>query len=246
MNDFEAVLQAANARNWWLVSSLVIYMLVRLVKVKPEIAAKLPPRIRPWLAVGLGLVAGVLNKIATGTPWSVALIAGAGAGLTAVVGHEFVVESLLNGKEIGVKTPTDSNGSTGGPPAGGAPTVPPTALPRFTLARAFSWQNVKLSLLAGALSVLLVATTNCALFTPKAVSSALDAAQLACVFESQVSDEKSLADACSIANDLIPIVRRLIAQREAAKRSGVAWVSERFMANNVFDRLVISSVPKEV
>jgi hypothetical protein len=65
--------------------------------------------------------------------------------------------------------------------------------------------------------------SGCALFTSKNANSAMDAVQLACLFESQLTDEKALADACGLASDLIPIIRRLVAQREAAKRAGVAW-----------------------
>ncbi len=64
---------------------------------------------------------------------------------------------------------------------------------------------------------------GCALFTGKNIRSALDAVQIACIFESQITDEKQLADACAIAQDLIPILRNLVGQREAAKRSGVSW-----------------------
>lgn len=72
---------------------------------------------------------------------------------------------------------------------------------------------------------LLVATPGCSLLTKRTAKTVLDAAALACVFQSEVTDESAVADACDIARELIPIVRNLIGQREAAKRSGVRWSS---------------------
>ena len=67
------------------------------------------------------------------------------------------------------------------------------------------------------------AVGGCALFTKDNANSALDAIQLGCIFGSELVEEKALADACNIANDLIPVIRKIVAQREAAKKSGVYW-----------------------
>jgi hypothetical protein len=73
-------------------------------------------------------------------------------------------------------------------------------------------------------SILLVTfATSCALFTAKNARTALDALQLACVFQSLVTDEKALADACGVADDMLPVLRNLVAQREGARRAGVSW-----------------------
>lgn len=66
-------------------------------------------------------------------------------------------------------------------------------------------------------------TAGCALLTPKNAHSVLDATQIACVFGTELVEEKTVADACNIARDLLPILRNLIGQREGAKRSGVRW-----------------------
>lgn len=63
----------------------------------------------------------------------------------------------------------------------------------------------------------------CSLFTPGNVKAALDATALGCVFASELTDAKAVADACSIDQALVPTIEKLIAQREAAKKSGVAW-----------------------
>ena len=63
----------------------------------------------------------------------------------------------------------------------------------------------------------------CSLFTPANVKAALDASELGCVFASELTDAKAVADACSVDRALVPVVEKLIGQREAAKKSGVAW-----------------------
>jgi hypothetical protein len=74
-----------------------------------------------------------------------------------------------------------------------------------------------LLLAAGAVGV-----SACAAFAQHA-KTALDAISIACIFQSELTDEKALADACGIARELVPVVRKLIGQRDAAKRSGVTW-----------------------
>jgi len=58
-----------------------------------------PARVRPWLALGLGLVAGVLQAVTTGTPWLQALGSGVTAAVAAMTGHDLVVESIRGGAE---------------------------------------------------------------------------------------------------------------------------------------------------
>lgn len=51
----------------------------------------------------------------------------------------------------------------------------------------------------------------------------LKASDLACVMNSMVIDSAELAAYCHLADILIPIVRRLVSVREAARRSGVVY-----------------------
>jgi len=60
-------------------------------------------------------------------------------------------------------------------------------------------------------------------FLEKHANSALDAVQLACIFNETITQEEKLAEVCHIATDLLPIVRKLIAQREAGRKQGVTW-----------------------
>jgi hypothetical protein len=80
-------------------------------------------------------------------------------------------------------------------------------------------------LLGGILVVVGLAggVSACSVFTRENAKSALDAIQVACVMSSTITDEKEVADACGVARDLIPVLKNLIGQREAARRSGVHW-----------------------
>lgn len=64
---------------------------------------------------------------------------------------------------------------------------------------------------------------GCGLFTKSNIKTALDAVQLACVFESAITDSDALAKVCDIAEDSVPLVRKLVQQRQAAQKSGVSW-----------------------
>lgn len=55
------------------------------------------------------------------------------------------------------------------------------------------------------------------------IAAALTASQLACAFESSLTDASALADACAIDKALVPDLQNLIAEREGAKKAGVVW-----------------------
>lgn len=230
----DAIVAAANGGKWWVFSALIVGLLVRLLKAKPALAEKFPPRVRPWLAVGLGIASGMLNKVVEGTPWKSALLFGASSGAAAVLGHEFLIESILGGREIGVKTipepgkKDDDDNHDGGVtvPAVIAilpPPEPPTSDAAATVDIDPRPTPKMRGLLLGFALIFMMAIPGCSLFTKENAKSALDAAQIACVFGTELMDEHAVADACGIARDLIPVLRNLIGQREAARRVGVRW-----------------------
>jgi len=63
----------------------------------------------------------------------------------------------------------------------------------------------------------------CSLFTPRNAKSVLSATSIACIFASRITDAPALAKACDVADDLIPLLRDLIGQREGARAAGVGW-----------------------
>jgi hypothetical protein len=109
------------AHKWFAFSALLIGFVVRLLKSDTKLPFSLPPQYRAWLALGLGVADGVLDALANGTPWTMALLGGLGAAMTAIVGHETLVEGLRSGIELpvpGLTKPRDpSAGSKKAPPA---------------------------------------------------------------------------------------------------------------------------------
>lgn len=94
-----------------LLAALLIGAIVRALKSDTLPSwLQIPPRLRPWLAIGLGQVLTVVEAVAMGTPWRDAVLHGLAASLTAMLGHDTLVEGLLGGRELG---------ASGDPPAEG-------------------------------------------------------------------------------------------------------------------------------
>lgn len=121
--DSQALLDLVLQHKWWALAALVIGTIVRLLKSDGPIPFNLPSKYRPWLAVALGVVAGVVDKIATGTAWKDALAGGLVAALFAMGGHSLFVESARGGREFGESKPAFKARSIRPPP------MPPTAAP---------------------------------------------------------------------------------------------------------------------
>lgn len=99
------------------VIAFAIGLLLRLLK-SDVVGPSIPARARPWVAFGLGLSYSACSKIMLGTPWQQALIEGLTAGTAAITGHDLVIGSLLNGKEVpvpGLMRRKTKNVSTGAP-----------------------------------------------------------------------------------------------------------------------------------
>jgi hypothetical protein len=100
-NDISAFLSLVQAHAWVPLASLVIGVLVRLVKAD-VIGPTVPPRWRPYLALGLGVISGVLDAVIAGQPWLTAILGGLASAAAAILGHDFIIAGLRNGKEIPV------------------------------------------------------------------------------------------------------------------------------------------------
>lgn len=93
-----------------IVLSAVIGLIVRLLKEDTPIPFTIPRWLRPWLSLLLGFLTSFANKIAhPESPWDQVTWNALILGLLPVIGHEFVIESLLGGKEVRVtvKKPTE-------------------------------------------------------------------------------------------------------------------------------------------
>src|SRR5436309_3011338 len=82
------------ARHAWVaITALVIMAAVRLLKSDTKIPIDIPPRWRVWLALGLGVVAGILDAVARGTAWPDALLGGLTSSVLAIVAQDTIVGS---------------------------------------------------------------------------------------------------------------------------------------------------------
>lgn len=119
--DVAQFIELARTHAWVAFWALVVGLVVRLAKSDRAVQwfpVLVQPRWRPWVAVGLGIVGGIAEKLASGRGWIDALAGGVAAGVTPILGHDFIVDSLRNGRDIGVKKPPE-------PPAGSKPPSPP-------------------------------------------------------------------------------------------------------------------------
>lgn len=99
--DPKPFLELIAKHQWVGLAALVIGLIVRLLKEDTRFPPfELPARWRPLLAIGLGLVSGVLQAASTGTPWCDAILGGVVSGFVAIAGHDAIVESLRDGKDV--------------------------------------------------------------------------------------------------------------------------------------------------
>lgn len=83
----DLVLREAGAGSLVALAALVIWSLVSLLK-SDRIPIDIPPRLRPWLAFGLGQTFAVLEVVLQGTPARQAVIQGIYATVLAIGGQE--------------------------------------------------------------------------------------------------------------------------------------------------------------
>lgn len=123
MDDITTLLSQAGKliedHAWLPLASLVIFAATRLIKDDRFVAwfpVTIQPRYRSWVAMGLGVLSGVLQALVGGAKWPTAIVGGLISAYTAIAGHDLVVESIRKGRDIGV--PKDEY--TGQGPPGGA------------------------------------------------------------------------------------------------------------------------------
>lgn len=97
--DAATLLDLAIRAKWLALFAVLIGLVVRALK-EDTVGPVVPPRARPWLALGLGAVAATLDKVLAGASWKDAAILGLGAPVLAILGHVLGIESLRNDKEF--------------------------------------------------------------------------------------------------------------------------------------------------
>jgi hypothetical protein len=96
----ETVLRMANGGSYVAIAALVIWALVTLLK-SSVVRLDIPPRVRPWVAFGLGQVYAVLVVILEGAPPGQAAVQGIMATVLAIGGQELGSSAALNTTSIG-------------------------------------------------------------------------------------------------------------------------------------------------
>jgi len=79
----------------WLINTVV-----RLLKEDTRLLPTVPAQHRRTLAFALGLVGGVVQAVALGATWQVAVITALGAPLLAIAGHHIGVDGLRGGRDL--------------------------------------------------------------------------------------------------------------------------------------------------
>lgn len=122
---------------WPGVAFIVIGLVVRLLKSDTRIPITVKPEHRAYLAFGLGIASGVLQKVVQeNVDWTTALVGGVCSAALAAFAHDGIISSARGGRELaipGVVVP-------GVPPGPGKPvsiappeepSVAPVSVPKY-------------------------------------------------------------------------------------------------------------------
>lgn len=103
MPDDEATQLVAFFRGheWPGVAWIVIAMVVRLLKSDTKIPIDVPAKYRAYLALALGVVSGVLQKVVQEhVDWTTAIVGGVCSAALAAFSHDTIVDAARGGKEL--------------------------------------------------------------------------------------------------------------------------------------------------
>lgn len=126
---------------WYALAAVLIGLVIRLLNEDTKIPITIPPRLRAPLALALGIVTGLLGKLADGQTWTSALTWGVGAAVTAIMGHVLVIKSLAGGKEVPLPglTKKDDDKPADPPTKPNGPPPLPTAMMLICIAIVALW-----------------------------------------------------------------------------------------------------------
>ena len=97
--ELQQIVDLAVSNKWLPVGSLTIGLIVRLFKDDTKFPT-VPPRARALLAIILGVIASVIDKISTDSSYNHALTWGIIAASISIISHDLFIEGVRNGKEI--------------------------------------------------------------------------------------------------------------------------------------------------
>lgn len=199
---------------WWALAALVIGGLVRLAKSDVPLPVTIPPKYRAFAALGLGVASGILQAIATGTPWATALLQGLSAAATAIVGHETLVEGIRKGREFFSPTP-----KAPAPPSSPFRVAPPADSPTPTLPSLM--RSILIAVFVAAIPPAIIFGCSSTSIPAKTVEDiGLDLEQIACVVaqdELGTKEPALLATACAIPPAQIETVINLLGATKKAR-----------------------------
>ena len=99
MNDPNDIAADFASHNWAAAALPLIFFALRLLKDDGPLPYNIPSKYRPWVATGLGVLSGILQKVVTGTAWKPAILGGLFSAFGAMAGHDLLVQSARGGKE---------------------------------------------------------------------------------------------------------------------------------------------------
>ncbi len=112
--DLTPFITAFVAHQWALFAALIVGLVVALSKqgwLSSWLAAKIPPAVRPWYALAISLLTTGSGDIVSGKTWQAALQDVALTFVTAMMGHQIVIESLRHGVEL-IKRKSSAGGAS--------------------------------------------------------------------------------------------------------------------------------------
>jgi hypothetical protein len=177
MAQLGQLIQAWEGKQWVLLGALVIGLVVSASKtgwLGNWVATKLPPAMRPVLAVVVGVLSVTSTEVVAGIDWKLAVLHAVYAAATAVLGHQVFVEGLRKGKEFVpiAKWSMRPPPPPGAPPAAGGsqklappPKVPTDTGPTIKFSEMMPVTRRNVVVRTGALAFLAFVVQGCAAVT---------------------------------------------------------------------------------
>ena len=101
--DLTPFIKAVEAKQWALLGALVVGALIALSKqgwLSELIAKKLTPSTTQWYAMLVSVLTVGSSEIVAGKPWQQALTDAGISAITAIAGHQLLIEGIRRGREL--------------------------------------------------------------------------------------------------------------------------------------------------